>query len=162
MSTRFFSDEQMERLRSFPDIGKDELIRFFTLTPQDQAFLDSPGRGPEARLGMALQMCTLPWLGFVPEDLAQAPQAAVIRLASQLAVFPGVLEYYVQSTRKRPQTRSDHLKLVMRYLKWRTAAPGSADMKELGQFLLDRAFTDRNQTGTRRSMNQPMSISVSG
>ncbi|MGW3954495.1 hypothetical protein ACWEKM_26980 [Streptomyces sp. NPDC004752] len=27
----------MEALRSFPAIGKDELIRYFTLTPADEA-----------------------------------------------------------------------------------------------------------------------------
>ena len=32
MATRLFSDDHLERLRSFPDIGRDELIRFFTLT----------------------------------------------------------------------------------------------------------------------------------
>lgn len=35
MATQFFSDEQMERLRSYPDIGREELIRFFTLTRKD-------------------------------------------------------------------------------------------------------------------------------
>lgn len=29
MATRFFSQEQMERLRSYPDIGREELVRFF-------------------------------------------------------------------------------------------------------------------------------------
>src|ERR1019366_9973163 len=29
---RLFCDDRLERLRSFPDIGRDELIRFFTLT----------------------------------------------------------------------------------------------------------------------------------
>lgn len=28
-----FSEDQLEQLRSFPDIGKDDLIRYFTLTP---------------------------------------------------------------------------------------------------------------------------------
>ena len=32
VATRLFSDDQLERLRSFPYIGRDELIRFFTLT----------------------------------------------------------------------------------------------------------------------------------
>ncbi|MEU3352843.1 DUF4158 domain-containing protein [Streptomyces sp. NPDC037389] len=32
MATRVFSDEELEALRSFPAIGKDELIRCFTLT----------------------------------------------------------------------------------------------------------------------------------
>ncbi|MGK5553794.1 Tn3 family transposase [Actinomadura kijaniata] len=140
MSTRFLPDEQVERLRSFPGIGREELIKYFTLTPREHAFLDAPGRGADARVGLALQLCTLPWLGFVPDDLEDVPQAALLRLTSQLAVFPGALEYYVASTRKRPQTRSDHLKLVMRYLKWKTATPGGQEWKELEQFLLDRAM----------------------
>jgi hypothetical protein len=55
----------------------------------------------------------LPWLGFVPEDVWAVPQAAVLRLANQLAVFPGALEQYGQ----RAQTRSDHLRLVQVYLR---------------------------------------------
>jgi hypothetical protein len=39
-------------------------------------------------LGLAVQMCTLPWLGFVPEDVADAPAAAVNRLAVQLGRRP--------------------------------------------------------------------------
>jgi len=70
LATQFFSDEQMERLRSYPDIGREELIRFFTLTRKDLGFVDNlghgGGRGPAARLGLAVQLCTLPWLGFVP------------------------------------------------------------------------------------------------
>ena len=50
MATQFFSDEQMERLRSYPDIGREELIRFFTLTRKDLGFVDNleygGGRGP--------------------------------------------------------------------------------------------------------------------
>jgi Domain of unknown function (DUF4158) len=47
-----FSKDQLESLRSFPDIGRDDLIRFFTLTSADVAFVD-PGRrrGPADRLG---------------------------------------------------------------------------------------------------------------
>jgi hypothetical protein len=39
-----FSDVELERLRGFPEIGREELIRFFTLTPADIAFVD-PGAG---------------------------------------------------------------------------------------------------------------------
>ena len=52
MATRLFSDEQLEQLRSFPDIGTDELIRYFTLTPARCGVRRSgPGRGPVDRLG---------------------------------------------------------------------------------------------------------------
>jgi hypothetical protein len=58
LATQFFSDEQMERLRSYPDIGREELIRFFTLTSKDLAFVDDQGRGggrgPAARLGLVI------------------------------------------------------------------------------------------------------------
>jgi Domain of unknown function (DUF4158) len=63
MTTRVFSDEDLERLRSFPEINREELIRFFTLTSADVEFIDpGRGRGPSDRLGLAVQLCTLPWL----------------------------------------------------------------------------------------------------
>ena len=109
MATQFFSDEQMERLRSYPDIGREELIRFFTLTRKDLGFIDNlargGGRGPAAHLGLAVQLCTLPWLGFVPDDIWSVPQAAVLRLANQLAVGTGALEPAEPRTSPRPRDR---------------------------------------------------------
>src|SRR5260370_1870075 len=85
-----FSREQYEQLRSFPEISRDELFRYFTLTPADAAFVDpGAGRGPGDRLGMAVQLATLPWLGVVPDEGASAPPAAVARLAGRLGLGPG-------------------------------------------------------------------------
>ncbi|WP_281392173.1 DUF4158 domain-containing protein [Saccharothrix ecbatanensis] len=53
----------------FPKIGREELFRFFTPAPADVAFVDR-GRGPAGRLGLSVALCTLPWLGFVPDDVA--------------------------------------------------------------------------------------------
>jgi hypothetical protein len=137
MAARMFSEDQLEQLRSFPDIGKDDLIRYFTLTPADIAFVDpGHGRGPADRLGLAVQLATLPWLGFVPDEVTAAPPVAVARLADRMGLEPAVLEGYGQ----RAHTRSDHLRLVADYLSWKTAPAGSEAMKDLGQFLLDRAM----------------------
>jgi TnpA family transposase len=66
-----FSEDQLEQLRSFPEISRDELIRYFTPTTGDVAFVDTGrGRGAPDRLGMLVQLCTLPWLGFVPAKYA--------------------------------------------------------------------------------------------
>ncbi|MEU6430283.1 hypothetical protein ABZ860_30695 [Microbispora sp. NPDC046973] len=46
MSTRTFSEDQLERLRSHPGIGRDDLIRYFTLTEAELAKLDGGGRRP--------------------------------------------------------------------------------------------------------------------
>src|SRR6266699_1929781 len=143
MAARMFSEDQLEQLRSFPDIGKDDLIRYFTLTPADIAFVDpGHGRGPADRLGLAVQLATLPWLGFVPHEVTAAPPVAVARLADRMGLDPAVLEGYGQ----RAHTRSDHLRLVADYLSWKTAPAGSEAMKELEQFLLDRAMEHDSPT----------------
>ncbi len=135
MAARVFSGEELAQLRGFPGITRDELIRFFTLTSANRAFLD-PGRGRSARdrPGLAVQLCTLPWLGFVPDDVTAAPPAAVTRLAGQLHVDAGALAGYGE----REQTRTDHLRLVLQYAGWRV--PRSLEVKELDEFLLARAM----------------------
>lgn len=141
MATRVFTDEELAALRRFPEIGREELARFFTLTSADVAFIASGrGRGPADRLGLAVAVCALPWLGFVPDDVASAPRAAVVRLAEQLAVNPDA----VRSYGRRVKTRTDHLRLAARYLDWRV--PGSLELKELDEFLLARAMEHDSPT----------------
>ena len=120
MSTRFFSDEEIKRLRSWPEeLGRNELIRYFTLGSDDREWLATAARGVGNRMSLALQLCALPWLGFVPDDVAGAP-------ISELVGYGG-----------REQTRTEHLGLVAARLGWRTA--DAAEWKDLEEFLLARA-----------------------
>jgi uncharacterized protein DUF4158 len=113
------------------------------LTPADVAFVDpGRGRGPADRLGLAVQLCTLPWLGFVPDDVGAAPRVAVARLAARLSVDPDVLASYG----RRKQTRTDHLRLAADYLGWSSAPPGSMRMKELEEFLQAQAMEHDSPT----------------
>ena len=41
MTARMFSEEKLKQLHSFPGIRRDDLIRFFTLTQVDVAFVDT-------------------------------------------------------------------------------------------------------------------------
>ena len=104
VAARMFSEEQLEQLRSFPDIGRDDLIRYFTLTRADVGFVDpGRGRGPADRLGLAVQLCALPWLGFVPDEVSSAPPVA--RLAERLGLDPGVPEGYGRRSHTRSRAR---------------------------------------------------------
>lgn len=95
MATQVFAGEELERLRRFPEISRDELFRFFTLSAADLAFVaPGRGRGRSERLGLAVTLCTLPWLGFLPDEVPSAPQVAVERLAGQLGVDQGELRSY--------------------------------------------------------------------
>nr|WP_280423922.1 hypothetical protein [Nocardia carnea] len=44
MATRVFADEELACLWEFPEIGREELFRFFTLSPADLAFVDPGAR----------------------------------------------------------------------------------------------------------------------
>jgi Domain of unknown function (DUF4158) len=66
-------------------------------------------------LGAAVQLCTLPWLGYVPDDVAAAPAAVAARLSEGLGVPVGELRGYGT----REQTRTSHLREVIAYLGWR-------------------------------------------
>ncbi len=136
-----FTDEELEGLRRFPEIGREDLFRFFTLAPADVAFIDpGRGRGPADRLGLAVAVCTLPWLGFVPDEVASAPQAAVVRLAEQIHVDPAAIRSYG----RRAKTRTEHLRVAAQYLGWR--APTTMELKELDEFLLARAMEHDSPT----------------
>ncbi|MDP9850485.1 Tn3 family transposase [Streptosporangium lutulentum] len=136
-----FADEDLRGLREFPEIGREELFRFFTLTSADVAFVDpGRGRGPGDRLGLAVALCTLPWLGFVPDKVSSAPPIAVSRLADQLGVDPAELRSYG----RRAKTRTEHLRLAAKYLGWRQAT--MLELKELDEFLLARALEHDSPT----------------
>ncbi len=155
MATQVFAEEELERLRGFPEIGRDELFRFFTLAPADVAFVDpGRGRGPADRLGLSVARCTLPWLGFVPDHVVAAPPVAVARLADQLGVDPGALRTYG----RRAKTRTEHLRLVAQYRGWRL--PTSLEFKEFDEFLLARALEHDSPTLLNPERQQRLALAT--
>jgi hypothetical protein len=87
LATQVFTDEELEGLRRFPEIGREELFRFFTLTPADAVFVD-PGRGRGAadRLGLAVQLVTVRYLGTFLSNPTEVPVEVIDYLAEQLAI----------------------------------------------------------------------------
>jgi hypothetical protein len=138
VATQFFSTAEIRELESWPvEVGRDELVRYFRLTAEDVDWVSRTARGAPNKLGLAIQLCVLPWLGFVPDEVKAAPPAAVARIATQLGVEAGVLCFYAF----RDQTRTDHLKLVATRLGWQAAEDDQrAGWKVLREFLVDRAI----------------------
>jgi hypothetical protein len=128
-----FSEQELVRLRGFPEITRAELIKYFTLSSPDEAFL-CKFVGQRNVLGASVQLCTLPWLGFVPDEVIVAPEEAVARLANRLGMSAGELAGYGE----RAQTRTDHLREIVRYLGWRLV--GMPEWKELDEFVFARAM----------------------
>ena len=65
MQELFISLSERENLNRFPsDIPEDDLIAFFTLSTIDKGLL-LDRRGDHNRLGFALQLCTVRYLGVL-------------------------------------------------------------------------------------------------
>jgi hypothetical protein len=126
--TRFFSDAEIERLESFPEtIEAADLARYFHLDGDDLDFVRRQ-HSDAGQLGIALQLCALRWLGFIPSDLTSAPAEAVSALAAVLDASPrAIFDYSV-----RPQTRREHRPLVREHARFLAAGEGSSSRSAHG------------------------------
>src|ERR1700752_4078556 len=112
MPIGFLPPADHDRLNHFPaQIPDDDLRAFFLLSDADQQLINRQ-REPHTRLGFALQLCALRYLGFAPDDLSTAPAEVVGYVARQLAVPPDVLPAYGE----RIKTRTAHPQQVQAYL----------------------------------------------
>jgi TnpA family transposase len=134
MPGQFLTAAERERLERFPgEVSPMDLIAFFTLSESDRQQIPVTSAASN-RLGFALQLCALRYLGFAPDDLSTAPAGVIRHVAEQLDVpFEGVSDYG-----KRPQTRTDHLRVIVRYLGFRRATPRK--LEALGRWLVERAL----------------------
>ena len=125
MPASIFSETELARLASFPEeIPSDDLIRAFTLTGADRDLV-AIRRGAANRLGLALQLCALRYLGFVPRHLSAAPRSAACFVADQLEVSPDEIQSYA----RREQTRRQHFTEVREHLGFSMLR--SRDLEEL-------------------------------
>jgi len=119
MPVDFLSVSERDHWQRFPEtITHEDLVAFFWLSETDVREVHRQ-REPPNRLGYALQLCTLRYLGFVPEDLQTIPPEVVTFVAEQLAVAPAVLTAYA----RRRRTQTDHQLSVQTYLGFRPMAP---------------------------------------
>src|SRR4030095_15996839 len=103
MSTSFLTAAERERWQRFPEtIPQDDLAVYFFLSDDDTCAVNRQ-REPFNRLGYALQLCALRYLGFVPTAFMATPEVVVTFVAAQRGMAPRVLARY-----DNRETHSDH------------------------------------------------------
>ncbi len=89
MPIGFLTDAERERLDGFPaQVVPGDVKIYFTLSRADRRQVPRTTLAPN-RLGFALQLGILRFLGFCPDDLSTAPEAVVAFVAKQIDVPPG-------------------------------------------------------------------------
>lgn len=139
MPVRALTDAERGRLSGFPpEIPEDELFSYFSLSGADRALV--PERtSPAVRLGFAVSLCAVRYLGFCPEDLTTAPKAMLWYVGDQVGAPVEAIEQYGT----REQTRSDHLRIIYEHLGYQR--PTEEDLASLAEWLLERALEHEDQ-----------------
>ncbi len=136
MPVHLLTDLERAKLNQFPEeIPEESLTAYYSLSLAD-LFLIREQRGDHQQLGFALQLATLRYLGFCPEELTQAPQNVVEYLARQLKLDPASLKDYGT----RLHTRRDHLLKIYAHLDYRHLNENEAATVQLNEWLLARAL----------------------
>ncbi|MDV6376184.1 Tn3 family transposase [Deinococcus arenicola] len=112
MPVEFIPDDQAARYGRFAaDPTPEQLARYFFLNEADLALI-AERRRDHNKLGFAVQLCTLRYLGtFLPNPI-QVPQVAVRHVAGQLDLPPDVFMRYAL----REETRYTHRHSIIRCL----------------------------------------------
>ncbi len=106
MPGRIFTPQERKRLDAFPsEIAEADLIRYFTLSRSDLDLVRRQ-RGDQNRIGFALQLCALRYMGFCPDDLEIVPTTALAFVADQLQASPATLLLLRMLAVKNYQKRS--------------------------------------------------------
>jgi len=138
MPSGFLTNAEKERLENFPsEITEVDKTAFFTLTDNDLALI-SRRTGEQNRLGFAIILCCLRFLGFIPESFFNIPTETLKYLAGQLRINEAVMPTY-----QRIRTKQTQIQEILTYTGFRRTE--KADLKELEKWLA------RASLGTRKT-----------
>ncbi len=111
----------------------EQLNQFFYLHEKDLELMDTI-RLPATRLGFAIQLRSLRFLGTFISDITTIPQNVLNYVAIQLNIDPGEIIYY-----SRRQTRYQHIKLIKSHYSYHDFSQPKIEAY-LANWLLNRAL----------------------
>lgn len=149
MARALLSETERAAWSTWPPEDEDETIgAYFTLADGEAEQLRALGAAPVG-LATALALAAIRWVGFVPDELAEAPAAGIRRLGDQLGVDASVLAEYRPSERRAREHRRRAAQLA------NFADADAADLEAVGAVLVEESLVHDSpvallRTATRR------------
>ena len=136
MAVDFLTAEQKARYGQFSgEPNEAQLARYFHLDEADLAFI-ADRRGDQNRLGFALQLTSVRFLGGFPSDLSLVPSNAQAFVARQLSIGDvAVLADYA----RRETTKREHAAIIRKHYGYREFGDPPWAFR-LGRLLYARAW----------------------
>ena len=123
-------------MSSWPrEVARSDLAAYFMLSLEDLRWLRTH-RGAGERIGLAVQLAALRFLGFVPAELSDAPREVARHAGEQIGVAPATFTRYAREVDAR--TRRRHVADAIEHAGWRTCGP--SDWSALAGWLTERAL----------------------
>lgn len=141
MPADFLSDGERRQHQRIPaGLSPEDLLRYCLLPPTDYQLVAGQRRDVN-RLGFALQLIIIRLMNHLPQEwYRQVPAGLIAYVAKQLSIAPAVFVGYGE----REATLSEHLHLILHYLKRRRWQP-IVDTGPLERWLLERALEHDNE-----------------
>jgi TnpA family transposase len=134
MAGKWLSEADRSRISGWPEtVVETDLFTYFTLSEADRRLI-AIRRRDSNRLGFAVSLCALRFLGFFPREDADIPGPVLTFLSAQLEVPPESRGRYAT----RGRTRTDHEMEILAALGYRRQT--GPDRHELVKWLTQRAL----------------------
>ena len=128
-------EERLQYLRIPPNLSEWELSVYFTLSQHDLEIIQRRRRGYN-RLGFAVQVCVLRYLGWTLFDIKEVPAQALSYIAMQVNVDASAFASYGE----RDATKYEHLEEIRKEYGYQTFA--LSEYRALYKYLFNSAMAN--------------------
>lgn len=122
MAATFLTSTERELYETTPLIEESILRQYFHLSQEDKRFILT-FYGTLNRTSIAIQLCLLRYLGYIPQDWQNQISSLTIQFLIEQISIQNTEAFFLKDYTRWGKTRTDHLQQILKYLNFRKWQP---------------------------------------